>query len=274
MKATKAVTLDPKSAKSFDLKRSEIKKIPETPDVGLPLTYSVIGHRLLRSAAGATTQLGVGGSDHVSSFCHPLLPYPDCPGSSPRWRFCIAGSFSRASAVIRSTTSPPTMMATSCGAGNNSFNAKSKVPGTFFDAIPGNLIFDQNGNGGFFDLEWQFKKPVEVGWIYSRGMRDSFFSLDLVERDKQPCTFNELTCLIGAKIGIDLSTEELDVYLSQEQDFQEAVTRFPLSKENKNHLLPIRPRESAFDRLIKNKREKAKNAGKTSAFLSRLLRKT
>ncbi|MDJ0994710.1 MAG: hypothetical protein QNI90_14125 [Dinoroseobacter sp.] len=160
------------------------------------------------------------------------------------------------------------------GAGNNSFNAKLKVPGAFYDAIPGNLIIDQNGNGEFFDLEWQFKTPVEIGLVYSRGMRGSFFSLDLVERDKQPCTFKELTCLVGAKIGIELSAKELDAYLSLEWDFQEAVTRFPISKKNKNHLLPIRSRESTFDHLIIKNRNKAKNAAKASGFLSRLLRET
>ncbi|MDJ0994490.1 MAG: hypothetical protein QNI90_13020, partial [Dinoroseobacter sp.] len=147
------------------------------------------------------------------------------------------------------------------------------LPGLYFDAIPRNLIIAEDGTARFIDLEWNFKEPIEVDFLFVRGMRDALFSLDVVVRDKQPYEFGELIRLVGAELGISLTSSKFEHYVQRELQFQETVTRFPISKDSEVHFLPIKPTEEAQERFVLLQREetKEKKRSKAARTLSKLI---
>ena len=144
-----------------------------------------------------------------------------------------------------------------------------KLDGAYCDAIPRNLIVDRDGKATFIDQEWRLKKPMELGFLFVRGMRDAFFSVDVVLRSKQPSGFDELTRLVGEQCGLLLSDEDLRRYMDQEFEFQRAVNRKPVSKKRRSRYLPVQRTDASRNRQVMRYRRRLKSKGRAMKSLSR-----
>lgn len=101
----------------------------------------------------------------------------------------------------------------------------TKLPGRFFDAIPRNLGFDQDGKPVFFDQEWVLNQPLELGYLFCRGIMESLDSLIDCSRPEPGATVDKLSLLLGlAKtFGWNFAPEDAERYLEAESRVQMAI---------------------------------------------------
>lgn len=95
------------------------------------------------------------------------------------------------------------------------------IPGTLMDAMPGNLIVDDDGNGTFFDLEWSLLSPTTLGYLAFRAIKLSLGQLTAVAmpQDQQLLHTDTLLRVVLRRCGFILTTSHVQQYLDTEAAF-------------------------------------------------------
>ncbi|MBX9742876.1 MAG: glycosyltransferase [Chthoniobacterales bacterium] len=118
------------------------------------------------------------------------------------------------------------------------------ISGSFFDAMPQNIILDKNQTPILFDQEWILNEPFEVGYLFFRvlflitnAMTHFGFSKEGI------ITYHELIDNSLKRIGIPLKEADYHRYFQLELRIQAAISGV-LEQErvkwNKEKLLPFR----------------------------------
>lgn len=100
------------------------------------------------------------------------------------------------------------------------------VSGAMIDAIPRNMIVSQ-GEGIFFDQEWELTQGIELGFLLYRGLRDALGvagSCSIPEDPNLVLSIDALILLIGEKLGLPLDHDKLMAYKQLESFFQSEVS--------------------------------------------------
>lgn len=89
------------------------------------------------------------------------------------------------------------------------------------DALPFNAIRQKNGAIVFFDLEWQSKTDITLGYIAFRGVFHSLLRLTSVSNSQYCESLNISTIAFSVLeiLGFGIDEDEQHTYLSQESDF-------------------------------------------------------
>jgi GT2 family glycosyltransferase/SAM-dependent methyltransferase len=95
------------------------------------------------------------------------------------------------------------------------------VPGTLLDAMPGNLIVDDEGHGTFFDLEWSLLSPTTLGYLAFRAVKLSLGQLTAVAMPADPKLLHTDTLMrvVLRRCGFILTTSHVQQYLDIEAAF-------------------------------------------------------
>jgi GT2 family glycosyltransferase/SAM-dependent methyltransferase len=98
---------------------------------------------------------------------------------------------------------------------------EQEVPGTLMDAMPGNLIVDDEGNARFFDLEWSLLSPTTLGYLAFRALKLSLGQLTAVAMpaDSQLLHTDTLLRVVMRRCGFILTTSHVQQYLDTEAAF-------------------------------------------------------
>jgi len=101
---------------------------------------------------------------------------------------------------------------------DNSDLNELKVNGGLFDAIPRNLIRDENYNFVFIDQEWTYAEDLDFSYIIFRSLLNSFTSLRYVATPTDTSVLSVLSFIkrLMASKNISLSDYELNEHLKQE----------------------------------------------------------
>ena len=105
----------------------------------------------------------------------------------------------------------------------------TSLAGSYFDAVPRNLIIRTDGTGSFIDQEWQQSEACSLGFLVFRSLGLSFFGVTSVARPVEGGTLRirDLVFDLASHIGIDLGIEDLPDYVQRERTLQELVTGRP-----------------------------------------------
>jgi GT2 family glycosyltransferase/2-polyprenyl-3-methyl-5-hydroxy-6-metoxy-1,4-benzoquinol methylase len=106
-----------------------------------------------------------------------------------------------------------------------------EIKGTTFlapealDASPFNLIEKGNGEFEFFDLEWRWHAPVELGWVFLRGLFHALVRVSAVEKPQPgtPLLVFSLVEQIAERLNLGISSSDLQRFFDLEHQFLETV---------------------------------------------------
>lgn len=93
------------------------------------------------------------------------------------------------------------------------------IPGSFLDCIPFNLIETEQGLV-FIDDEWQANRPVELGWVITRGI---LWSLCVGVTVGTAFSVSEVTQQLCRTAGLTVSEEDILKWGNKEEEFQSLV---------------------------------------------------
>jgi predicted O-linked N-acetylglucosamine transferase (SPINDLY family)/2-polyprenyl-3-methyl-5-hydroxy-6-metoxy-1,4-benzoquinol methylase len=90
------------------------------------------------------------------------------------------------------------------------------LPSQYFDATPTNFVMDKNGQGHFFDLEWDFAIPLPVAFVALRGL---FLTLHRVRscgkpHASTPTNLGSLTLAVLEANGYHYRDDQLQALIS------------------------------------------------------------
>lgn len=118
----------------------------------------------------------------------------------------------------------------------------------YIDATPTNLVVSKQGRADFFDLEWNFSTALPVEFVVFRGL---FLTLHRITSCAKPSAdvpvkLYDLTMAIMQKHGMNISADDLDLFLAIFNAFQNQTQDLPadmmngLTAELDVAVLPIR----------------------------------
>ncbi len=134
------------------------------------------------------------------------------------------------------------------------------LDGKYLDAIPRNLIFSQQGNWHFFDLEWRFPHSIKFKYLWIRGLYDSLITIEVcgVPQHNTPTEIFQLITEISKFQDIIISSADIENYWEQEIELQLQVTRnrgtVGSSTSNKDHKYQLPIRQKSQKQRTKKKR--------------------
>ena len=122
------------------------------------------------------------------------------------------------------------------------------LPAQAFDATPTNLIVDAQGQGHFFDLEWDFGISLPFAFVALRGL---FLTLHRVSscakpHAQTPTHIGNLTLEILTQYGLQYSDEDLQLFMSLFNRLQNKAQGIPehlvngLTQQFSTAQLPVR----------------------------------
>lgn len=122
------------------------------------------------------------------------------------------------------------------------------LPPNYIDATPTNFVVNSNGRGDFFDLEWNFSTALPVEFVVFRGLFLTLHRMTSCARPAGdvPVKLYDLTMAIMEKHGMNLSADDLDLFLAIFNAFQNKTQDLPsdgmngLTAELDVAVLPIR----------------------------------
>jgi hypothetical protein len=105
-------------------------------------------------------------------------------------------------------------------------SSKFQILGNLFDAVPHNLIVDDQNEWHFFDQEWRLDFPIELGFLVFRGLLSSLTSLTTIAQPTLSTEKNILNLLKSMAQSLGLLIMDADVvrYLGIESDIQELAS--------------------------------------------------
>lgn len=98
------------------------------------------------------------------------------------------------------------------------------VPGHFLDALPRNLIVEDDGSTRFIDLEWYSTEPIPEAYLVFRALYDSLASLGPVAEpiEGTSLVLRDLVADVSRSQGVELGST-LDAHWERESEFQSTV---------------------------------------------------
>lgn len=99
-----------------------------------------------------------------------------------------------------------------------------RLPGTFIDAIPQNVMLKNGGVPHLIDIEWNAVKGVEFGHLLMRGLLLLLASAGPLPDGHQQLTRQEFIFALLRAIGLSVTSSQLDSYVAEEARFQQQVT--------------------------------------------------
>lgn len=126
--------------------------------------------------------------------------------------------------------------------------ATDLLPSKYFDATPTNFVMDTQGQGHFFDLEWDFAIPLPVSFVALRGL---FLTLHRIRgcakpHANTPSNIGGLSLAILETLGYTYRDHELQAFISVFNRLQNLIQGLPeqhvngLTAEFSRAVLPVR----------------------------------
>jgi predicted O-linked N-acetylglucosamine transferase (SPINDLY family)/SAM-dependent methyltransferase/transcriptional regulator with XRE-family HTH domain len=126
--------------------------------------------------------------------------------------------------------------------------AKELLPSQYFDATPTNFVVDAQGQGNFFDLEWDFAIPLPVSFVALRGL---FLTLHRIRgcakpNPNTPANLGSLSLAVLESLGYSYQDHELQAFISVFNRLQNLIQGLPeqhvngLTAEFSRAGLPVR----------------------------------
>ncbi len=103
-------------------------------------------------------------------------------------------------------------------------NVSSTLPGRYLDAVPQNVVVDNEGNPQLIDLEWEMTAGVELGHLLMRGLLLLIASATPFSSSPTAIGRRDFIIQLLATAGLTVSEQDLDRYAQSEAEFQEQVT--------------------------------------------------
>lgn len=108
------------------------------------------------------------------------------------------------------------------------------LPSQYFDATPTNFVMDKNGQGHFFDLEWDFAIPLPVAFVALRGL---FLTLHRVRSCAKPqagtpSNIGSLTLSVLELNGYHYRDDQLQAFISVFNRLQNMTQGSPETQVN------------------------------------------
>ena len=103
-------------------------------------------------------------------------------------------------------------------------NVSSTLPGRYLDAVPQNVVVDNEGNPQLIDLEWEMTAGVELGHLLMRGLLLLIASATPFSSSPTSIGRRDFIIQLLATAGLAVSEQDLDRYAQSEAEFQEQVT--------------------------------------------------
>lgn len=105
-------------------------------------------------------------------------------------------------------------------------NLSTLLSPSALDAVPFNLVRSEEGKLYFFDLEWCWDRPIELGWVLFRGILNTLTRISSVAAPAidTPLSIMDIIREIFNRIGMELKKEALQHYLGLERQFISAVS--------------------------------------------------
>lgn len=122
------------------------------------------------------------------------------------------------------------------------------LPSQYFDATPTNFVVDAQGQGHFFDLEWDFAIPLPVSFVALRGL---FLTLHRIRgcakpHASTPSNIGGLSLAVLETLGYTYQDQELQAFISVFNRLQNLIQGLPeqhvngLTAEFSRAALPVR----------------------------------
>ncbi|SDK13037.1 Predicted O-linked N-acetylglucosamine transferase, SPINDLY family [Methylophilus rhizosphaerae] len=126
--------------------------------------------------------------------------------------------------------------------------ATTLLPSQYFDATPTNFVVDAQGQGNFFDLEWDFAIPLPVSFVALRGL---FLTLHRIRgcakpHPQTPSDIGGLSLAVLEQLGYSYQDHELQAFISVFNRLQNLIQGLPeqhvngLTSEFSRAGLPVR----------------------------------
>jgi GT2 family glycosyltransferase/2-polyprenyl-3-methyl-5-hydroxy-6-metoxy-1,4-benzoquinol methylase len=103
-------------------------------------------------------------------------------------------------------------------------NVSSTLPGRYLDAVPQNVVVDNEGTPQLIDLEWEMTAGVELGHLLMRGLLLLIASATPFSSSTTAIGRRDFIIQLLATAGLTVSEQDLDRYAQAEAEFQEQVT--------------------------------------------------
>ena len=126
--------------------------------------------------------------------------------------------------------------------------SKEKLPGSFFDFIPQNIVRDNKGEYVSFDQEWGLKGGVELGYLLFRILYVSINSITKFG-ESLTCEFNtrlEFIQAVFESLDLTLSSDDVYRFIGIESSVQKQVTGKSSSEQMQHWLSEPLPQHSIY----------------------------
>lgn len=98
------------------------------------------------------------------------------------------------------------------------------LPGHFIDAVPQNIVIQDNQQPALIDIEWESVSGVSLGHLLSRACLLLIASTNQFKVSGTPPSRRQFIIGILDAADIEITSAQLEVYIAKEADFQEKVT--------------------------------------------------
>lgn len=131
-------------------------------------------------------------------------------------------------------------------------DAKSRKPflsGKFIDATPFNLIKIDNNRFSFFDLEWVAKAPIQLSYVFFRGIFHSFNKQIFIQQTKNE-QFKDALSFTKFILGLFLDRNDYSIeqFLKMEEEYFGPVLLGRYFFYNRNFVTKINASEKQSDK--------------------------
>lgn len=99
-----------------------------------------------------------------------------------------------------------------------------KLPGFFVDAVPQNILIEDDGTPRLIDMEWDLPGGVELGYLLVRGLLPLITSTKPFHPSIMPPTRKQFVMEALHYAGLVITDEDIDRYVALEAVFQALVT--------------------------------------------------
>jgi glycosyltransferase involved in cell wall biosynthesis/SAM-dependent methyltransferase len=100
------------------------------------------------------------------------------------------------------------------------------LPGSFFDAVPQNIIINKKGQPVLFDVEWSINQEISLGHLIFRSLLLMMGGITTFGKNSYGMELTRLQFIRGAfnACGHSVSEDELNQYLALEAKLQSCIT--------------------------------------------------
>jgi glycosyltransferase involved in cell wall biosynthesis/SAM-dependent methyltransferase len=101
------------------------------------------------------------------------------------------------------------------------------LPGRFIDAIPQNIVIQEDVTPSLIDIEWEMVDGVALGHLLMRALLLLIASANPFVASSAPPNRREFITSVFDAAGLSVTAAQLESYIAREADFQQKVTGKP-----------------------------------------------